>query len=278
MSLQCSSAVVASTRPTFDGLSMEIRLQIFQHLLQVEDLQLHKSNIYTIHPAILSVSKKINAEAAVVLYSMNIFAVDYLHLDTFQTSFLAEIGQTNRDLIREIAIRFSTSDLWITIGPDAGRGPVLRENVPQNLRQLAMVHKWSGIYGHPMGATRLDTELLGEEIVQLSVDLLVMANFLKMNISFMPSLSKMVMGPDRKVSLVEEGASVNKEEGQLRIRVEVGKWSMLRYTKSMKRLEGPSYLIFELVERYKEGDPLSNDRSGTSRGEKPFWMGDIRRL
>jgi len=60
---------------------------------------------------------------------------------------------------------------------------------------------------------RLNTSTIDERVVRLNKNITVMANFLKMNLKFMPWLGKMIMGPDRCVSVVEEDACVRQNKG-----------------------------------------------------------------
>lgn len=250
MAKECTPAVLSTSKPTLDGLPPEIRLEILKYLLEVGVIALQfvinplsrrspnatvfgecieeiHSRYYQedatplgfrgLSSAILAVSKSINAEAAPVLYSENLFVFSYYRLNAFQTIFLGRIGQKNRSLIRRIEIGFkTTSELWLALGPDSGRGPVLRENIPENLHQFTMSHKWTI---HPQSFNERNIQFapssLDEKALRLSKDLDVMANLLNMSMKFIPWLSKIVVGPGRKVSIVEDDASVKHHKGVL---------------------------------------------------------------
>ena len=227
----------AAPKPTFETLPTEIRLKVYDNLIGdaaiILDFETEPQNRrysssiklsdeasettvelflkkqvsllgpHSIFPTILAVSKKINAESTPVLYSENTFIIPYYRLEDVQTFFFIRIGQKNRDLIKNIEIHFSTPELWAAIGPNAWRRPVLSAIVPRCLKRLAMVHDW------------ISTPLIDKRMSQGNQDLTMMANFLNMNIEYMPWLSKMAMGPGRQVSIVEEGTLVKRGQVSL---------------------------------------------------------------
>jgi len=243
---QCNSTVLSTSKPAFNGLPPEIRYEILKNLLHVGDIVLQFEiepmsrrlpychdfencveetlsryyqeettllGFHELSPAILAVSKSVNAEAAPVLYSKNNFKLIQFRLEAFQTSFLARIGRKNRDLIRKIEIGFCTTELWFALGPDSGRGPVLRENIPINLQRLTMSHEWSRFLHIKEANIRIAPSSLDERVVRLNKDLDIMANFLNMSMKFMPWLSKIVVGPGRKVSIVDADITVKHHKG-----------------------------------------------------------------
>ncbi|MCJ1433186.1 hypothetical protein MMC27_002545 [Xylographa pallens] len=227
----------------FERLPWEVRNTIYQFSLLVSAVELrkarpsdnsdsspgredqmqfqhHKHGDEVLCAALLRVSKTISKEAILFLYSENIFRIPNRLFDPF----LAEIGTTNADYLRDLNLVLATEEIW------DGRFQLVEKEildldyVPElpNLRRITLSH-------YPLSDASL-AESSDEDLEYPTMDVTLLANYVQRYQPCRPALSVMFMRsekdqnhisvPHREVTITEVGFKTALNVGAHRIELQ----------------------------------------------------------